>query len=162
MSPPGWSRPMPRIVIVITLLLFMEGCSLHEIRSPEPPPSLPIRYPLQDRNNVWSSSRWWEGFNDSRLNRLMEKSFSGNLDIQQAVSRLRQARILYHQAGTSQLPSLSLDGSAGRKKTLTTAGSLTDNSFSVSLSAAYELDLWKKIASSTAETKACPIPPNIA
>lgn len=138
---------MPRIVFLLSLLLVVGGCTLHDIRQPKLPQSMPGSFPFQKEGKKIHLGRWWEEFDDTGLNQLMKKSLSTNLDIQQAISRLRQSQILYYQAESAQLPWLNLNASAGRNRTPTTTGSLTDNSFSTSLTASYELDLWKKIAS---------------
>lgn len=137
---------MPRFHILLIVLLITGGCSLHEIRSPEAPESMPAFFPVGEYTEM-PLARWWENLNDPQLNQLMEKAFAENLDIRQAVSRLRQAHILYQQAGAGLLPEITLKASGGRQKVLAGTTYITDNSFSASLTAGYELDLWKKIAS---------------
>lgn len=139
---------MPKYFLSLILLIAIGGCSPHEIRQPSLPESMPADFPLKNQVGGQRIDKWWQAFNDPDLNQMMEKSFADNLDIKQALSRLRQASIRSSQAGTGQFPWLTLNGSGGRKKTLTAADAVTDNSFSISLSASYELDLWRKIASS--------------
>jgi len=52
-------------------------------------------------------SAWWRQFNDPELARLIERALSGNLDLQTAASRVRQAREQVVIAGAAELPSLS-------------------------------------------------------
>lgn len=37
-------------------------------------------------------TRWWEGFDDPVLNQLVQQAVEGNLNLQQAIARIRQAR----------------------------------------------------------------------
>ena len=57
---------------------------------------------------------WWGQFDDPVLTRLIDRAIDANLDIAQAVSRLRKARAALVQSRTDLLPSLDASGSGGR------------------------------------------------
>jgi len=140
---------MPKIIFILFFFITMTGgCSLHEIRTPQTPDSMPSRFSARKAIKEIQLEQWWKIFNDTELNKMMEKCFAENLDIQQAVSRLRQAHIQYQQSGTALLPEVSFKVSGSRQTIPTGKTYVTDNSFSASFAASYELDLWKKIASS--------------
>ena len=94
--------------------------------------------------------RWWLAFNDTVLNRLMERLFVGNLQLEQGFARLEQSRATLGSLRSSQWPSLNLDVQGGRAMEPSFAGDSTGNSLRLSAAAAYEVDLWGKLASRTA------------
>ena len=57
---------------------------------------------------------WWGQFDDPVLTRLIDRAIDANLDIAQAVARLRQARAALVQARADLLPSVDASGSGGR------------------------------------------------
>lgn len=58
--------------------------------------------------------RWWNGFDDPVLSRLVEQAFAANLDIGAAGARLRQARATVRQAIGAGLPQVGASGSVTR------------------------------------------------
>lgn len=60
------------------------------------------------------SDKWWESFNDAKLDSVIDRALSQNLDLAQAEARLGQARALSKYAGAEFLPNISLDSSAQR------------------------------------------------
>lgn len=113
-------------------------------------------------------TRWWQGFNDPVLTRLVEDAATTNLDLVQAIARLRQAREALIVNRSSLFPSLS--GSSGFNRseplrgggasltlpdgTVVNAGSGGRNSFSLGLDASYQVDLFGGVASSVAAGRA--------
>ena len=49
-------------------------------------------------------AQWWKGWNDPELNALVDEALAQNLDVAQAVLRLRQQRLLADTAGSAFLP----------------------------------------------------------
>ncbi len=56
-------------------------------------------------------AHWWTAFNDPELNALVEHAIAANLDLQQAASRLRQARAARQIAASALLPEVNANGS---------------------------------------------------
>lgn len=96
---------------------------------------------------------WWRTFGDKKLNELVSEALSDNPGLLQAVARLKQARALARKAGADQIPTLNIEGSALRSRTIGTdpAGTTTQtkiaNQFGLDLAASYEVDLWGRINS---------------
>ncbi len=90
-------------------------------------------------------SHWWTIFGDPLLSSLMEQARVNNLDVRQAEARLRQA---WAQRGITKadlFPVLSANASGSRTRTSETEGeSITQEHFSNSLDASWELDLFGK------------------
>ena len=92
---------------------------------------------------------WWESFGDADLNALIAEAFTANLDLQQAYARFAQAEALVRTSGAAQLPVLDLAGAGGRRQAVGLTGAVTADTYSLSLPASFELDLWRKLASRT-------------
>ncbi|MBI1623230.1 efflux transporter outer membrane subunit [Comamonas suwonensis] len=53
-------------------------------------------------------AQWWRGWNDPALNALVDEALAQNLDVAQAVLRLRQQRLLADTAGSAFLPAVAV------------------------------------------------------
>jgi NodT family efflux transporter outer membrane factor (OMF) lipoprotein len=90
-----------------------------------------------------SLSKWWTTFNDPVLSGLMEKAVAENLDIKQAFSHVKQARIQRGITGAAQYPSVNAKGSAGRSYRKDIKGDFSGtNNLSLGLDASWEPDLF--------------------
>jgi NodT family efflux transporter outer membrane factor (OMF) lipoprotein len=140
----------------ITVLgITITACTPHRVtRNPLPPVAVPEAY------GAASSARplpeeWWREFEDADLDHLVARSLEDNLQLRAAWARLRQASAVVDQAASAKWPQLNLDGSATRQKSRfemsEPIGEMTTktNRFSVSLGAAYEVDLWRRVSSQT-------------
>ncbi len=85
--------------------------------------------------------RWWTALNDPMLTGLVEQAATQNLDVAQAVTRLRQAREALVQSRASLLPSVSAGGGASRTEAVT-GGAGGASSFSLGADVNYQLDLF--------------------
>lgn len=83
--------------------------------------------------------RWWTRFDDQGLSSLVERALEANLDIAQAVSRLRQARAALVQAHADILPSLDASASGGRNFD---SDARDRDSFSAGVNASWAIDLF--------------------
>ncbi|MGF6770855.1 multidrug efflux system outer membrane protein [Paraburkholderia sp. GAS199] len=60
--------------------------------------------------------RWWRNFNDPTLNALVDRAARGNLDLQEAVLRIVQARTQVQSAAAQGLPNVRATGSYQREQ----------------------------------------------
>lgn len=95
--------------------------------------------PQQAGMNVAADTRWWESFQNPELTLLMQAALQRNLDIEQALARVEQARGAARAAGADLLPQVNGSGSAGRNDI---RGGSTRESADIGLSASYALDIW--------------------
>ena len=56
--------------------------------------------------------RWWQGFNDPALTKIIERVFKQNLDIQASLERVAQARAVARVAGAKLWPTLNTSAQA--------------------------------------------------
>lgn len=102
----------------------------------------------QPRDNSLSG-KWWEIFNDARLNVLEEQVAIANQSIIQAQAQYAQAQHLVQAAQSSFLPILNISGTTSRFQAATgqnVAVSGIRNLFGTATSVAWEPDLWGKVA----------------
>jgi len=98
--------------------------------------------------------RWWGRFDDPMLGQLVEAAARSNLDVAQAVARLRQAREALVISGAALLPTVSGSANYSRSDTLRGGTSVTlpggtatssgggNSNFSLGLDASYQVDLF--------------------
>ena len=145
-------RLIPFLLICsVVLIVFIEGCTLHQIRPVQMHTDIPETYQRTDAETLTASpaAEWWRSFNDPVLDGLMEKTFEGNLDIARFVARLRQALAITRQRKADGQPFLNLESNAGRSRQVSAAGERVGNSLDYFFAAGYEVDLWRKVESRT-------------
>lgn len=138
-----------RPLIGFLILLSASGCaSLHQAAQPPLPGPLPSRF-LEDgtTEDLSEPGRFWERFNDPRLNELESNALDGNLTIKQAMARYDQFTALEKISRSSSLPFLNLTGSTGRDKPLSMSGNSEGSTFKLAAVAGYEIDLWNRLGS---------------
>jgi len=102
----------------------------------------------QPRDNVLSG-KWWEIFNDPRLNKLEEQVAAANQSIIQAEAQYRQAQHLVQSAQSGFFPILNLTGTTNRFRAASgqsVAVSGVRNLFGVAGAIAWEPDLWGSVS----------------
>jgi len=109
---------------------------------------LPEQFTLYSAEGADATNRWWESFQSVELNALVEEALTGSPTIQQAWARLAQADAVAKKAGASRWPSLSAEGDG--KATRNSVDYTNVESYSLGLTASYELDLWGRVKSAAA------------
>ncbi|HTX48928.1 MAG TPA: TolC family protein, partial [Caulobacteraceae bacterium] len=80
-------------------------------RRPEiPTPSAYLERAPSTTSQSPDLAAWWSRFNDPTLTALVTRALAGNLDVQTAASKLRQARRQEVIAGAAALPQLEASG----------------------------------------------------
>jgi NodT family efflux transporter outer membrane factor (OMF) lipoprotein len=101
-------------------------------------------------------THWWHKFDDPVLGQLVVQAAAANLDLAQAVARLRQAREALVVSQSSFFPTVSGSGNASHTEslvgrgqvvtlpdgTVTTTGRGGSSSYSLGLDASYQIDLF--------------------
>lgn len=146
---------------VLLLATALTGCSVGPDYHPRAPAELgvPASYSVPAAPSREDLTRWWDRFDDPVLGRLVQQAAAANTDIAQAVARLRQAREGLLQSRSQLLPNVS--GSAGYQRnenlrgggrsftlpdgTVVDTGGGGTNSFSLGLSANYQVGIFGEI-----------------
>ncbi|WP_349608599.1 TolC family protein [Cupriavidus sp. DF5525] len=145
----------------LTLVLSVgvsAGCAVGpDYRKPDAPvPAHYLGQPGLEQRQASSPAdlaRWWEGFGDPLLTRLVSLALDQNLDLAQASARVAQARAGLGLANAALLPSVSASAQAARtyQSIETPLGQLLNatpgfdrygNSYEANLGATWELDVF--------------------
>ena len=84
---------------------------------------------------------WWRAFEDETLHGLVVKALAENPTIDAAISGVRVAEAFLTGQRAADLPSVNINGSLGRSRSIGFMGGLS-TTWSISGAASYELDLW--------------------
>lgn len=134
----------PRISLLLAALA-LAACA--HIDTTKPTVELP---PMTDKAPA-GAERFWTLFEDEQLTRLVDEALANNRDLKIAVARIEEARANLRIARSALYPSLDANAGVGRSKqsgsiNLPPGTPLIGNTFNVGVSAAYEVDLWGKLA----------------
>lgn len=152
-------RPPLLFRLVLGTIPLLAGCDIgHDYARPRLDIPLAYRASPEGAAAAWPSSGWWRGFHSAELNTLVEQARGQNFDIAAAIARVRQADAQVRIAGAPLLPAVNGTASAswqheglgtGSSSRLGSSGfgrgsnaSIDFHSYSIGLSAAYELDFW--------------------
>lgn len=140
-------RTVLAVVWVATLSLG-QGC-VYRSKVQHDLPKPPGRYHGAEAKRAADAGRFWEVFGDRQLDRLMRELLEQNLSLEQAWARVEQARASLALYKAGYYPTLTAKGEAGRSHTAQVFGdmerSFSRNTFTLSLGAAYEVDLWGRV-----------------
>jgi NodT family efflux transporter outer membrane factor (OMF) lipoprotein len=128
------------------LAILLASCTVDSGPSSKPTPvpaewrnaaNFPVSSPSRDL------SRWWSRFNDPTLNRLIASALKDNPDVSIASSRVRESRARRDSETAGLFPSINggTSRNAGRNRT-DLAGTTSATSYSASLDASWEIDLF--------------------
>jgi NodT family efflux transporter outer membrane factor (OMF) lipoprotein len=132
--------------LLLFFLLVVGGCSPYVADlKPEDYADLPDTYSAEGVSTV-QPDRWWQGFNSSDLDRLIDEALNDNLSLRQAWARLQQAQALSRQAESSQKPDLDFSSYYSGSRTRDSGDTDDSEEFSLGLSSSFELDLWGRVA----------------
>lgn len=154
-------RRMPKAAVAVALLgstILVTGCM--------PQASAPVR-PAQDLPSQWhtgapqgrTAADGWAVFDDAVLSRLVDEAVVNNIDIAAAVARIDEARALLAQSESSRRPVVDASLDADRmQSSLRTATPMPGaprqrNNYRLTLNAAYEIDLWDRLANASATAR---------
>jgi len=137
------------LILIIIAALGVPGCSLHKSQISEPLIEMPSTYSTEVEEPSPHIDKWWERYGDEQLNFLMEEALQNNLDIAQAYERLQQSMATVRIVNSSRGVALTVDAAGGRGRQPTSLGAVTDDTYTLSAFASYEIDLWGKLKSRT-------------
>ncbi len=108
----------------------------------------------------YTVEKWWLNFADAKLNAVIEEALKNNNDVLIASENVNQARISLSKANTSYFPSLSFLANVSRDKysretfLANQQNRSIEDSYQGSVTAAYEVDLWGRLAALRKSAKA--------
>ena len=132
--------------VAALLAVALGGCAAVGPDYSEPQLAVPAGWSAGTGTDAMDAAllaRWWHGFGDPVLDRLVADALAANLDLAQARARLREARARRGVAGAALMPSVdaSLSGSRSRSSGQSGSGS-TRELYSAGFDASWELDVF--------------------
>ena len=143
-------------ILTYCLILLVQGCTLFPSKRAERSVSGQVNFPDFWRNSGVGnegaiSSGWIETLNDPEMSALVFEALERNQSIQISEAQLRIAKESLAFGRSPRLPSFSASGSGsgGGSKSRDAAGDLSDwrnsESYGLTASASWELDLWGRL-----------------
>jgi outer membrane protein, multidrug efflux system len=138
----------------IGLAVLLAGCAAVGPDHQTPAVALDERFINAGGSGVNSTApgediaRFWRGFNDAKLDALIERALAANTDVRLAQARLQEARALQGEADAASRPGVGIDASAQRSVTPlsqqpnASRSERTGNTFDAGFIAAWEIDLF--------------------
>lgn len=150
-----------KTLVALSLIGLLTGCFKlgPDFKRPTPEAKVPESYQSYTRDGEDQAlpvpeDRWWEDFNNPTINHLVTRVLNRNLDIQQATAVIQEMEARVVQTRADRFPYLGFQGQTAREQRSETnyvpgssisLGGAT-SSYSLSLPASFELDLWGKLA----------------
>lgn len=145
---------LPRLVLAACVAGLAACAGLPERNVPEDVAAeLPGRFDdVLPAAEAEVSAAWWRAFNDPVLDALVERGLEHNSDLIIGAARLREARAVLRQTRAEQIPDVGVfvGGNRGRAASALTPGqTAVGESGSYGVQAAFEVDLWGRLAAQT-------------
>jgi multidrug efflux system outer membrane protein len=109
-------------------------------------------YSPKEKIKVEAEDRWWRVFNDPELDRIAEEALTNNLDIKRATAAVLEVRAQLVETRADRFPTVGIDADAQRQQRPVIGiipgqtFSTTSTSYTLSLPATFEVDLWGRLA----------------
>ena len=133
--------------------LSLAGCAM----APQPAPPATLVTPAQWRTPVIPGAPverdWWRAFGDPVLDQLVRQAQQNNGDVRVALSRLQEYQARVRIASSAQAPAVTASITPGRSRALGAAGASDGTAITGQVQASYELDLFGRLASTTAAAR---------
>jgi NodT family efflux transporter outer membrane factor (OMF) lipoprotein len=143
LPPAGRLRARTILIAVVATLLSGCGPAIHELKAPV---AAPARFSESGTSPL--PDKWWESFEDPVLSGLIDQALANNFSLKTAWDRLSQAAAEARSAGADIFPTLDAEVENSRNRYREDGQTGEGHSYSLGLTASYELDLWGRIRSS--------------
>ena len=140
-------------VLIGVLLLCQFSCAPYKANEDRSPPvAIPESFSSSGSPKAYEE-RWWVTFEDPALDAFVAQALTDILDLAQAWARLEQATALARQAAAGLWPEIAVETGYSKSQSNFSGGdrlgtfSITAERIPLTIGAAYEVDVWKRIAS---------------
>jgi NodT family efflux transporter outer membrane factor (OMF) lipoprotein len=139
------------VAVMLVVFGLLTGCMVGPDYQ-EPRINLSSSFANRDQpgfSNQETEVFWWRGFNDERLNRLVDLAIAGNHDLRIATARLREARALWSEIESDRFPTVTSQGSYSRERqSKVRAPGVRDRDldlYNIGFDATWELDFFGRV-----------------
>ena len=153
--------PCFRCFYVVIALCFLCGCATVGVDYESPDVSIPDAWVAsleQDLKGNSSLEKWWRGFGDPTLNRLIEQTRKSNPNLRIASQRVAEARALRGVARSQLFPTIDATGDAVRNRAseslLAPVPENPSNLYSAGFDAGWEVDVFGGLRRNVESTEA--------
>lgn len=130
--------------------LMLAGCAMAPQPAPAPTLQVPVAWRTAPAADAQVARDWWKAFGDPQLDALVRRALDNNGDLRIASSRLQEYAARVRIAGSARQPALNVSFAPTRARTIGALGQPVEvTSLVGSVQAAYELDLFGRLASTT-------------
>lgn len=140
---------MRKYAIALSVMLLLAGCGGLLPRSQYTRPEVTLPRQWQESSltgtTVATKEQWWQDFNDSVLNELIEKALRYNNNLAAATIRVKRAQLSAKLTDSNRTPSVSVGANSSISRDL--QNHIETKTSGATVTASYELDLWGKLAS---------------
>jgi multidrug efflux system outer membrane protein len=155
------NRSPAAVGVSLAVALLLTACApLPHATPPEAAVALPAQWsegaahpdtPPDTREGVRDgastlSQGWWRQWGDARLDALVEQALQRNADVLVAMARVEEARAQWSATDAARSPSVNLTTGGQVGRSLGAFGPTQTRSLQPGLQAAWELDLWGRLA----------------
>ena len=105
-------------------LVLLSGCALVGPDHQTPTTELSAGFANANQPGLSTDpahTRWWQGFKDQELERLVDLAVAGNHDLRVATARLREARALWDETAFDRYPTVTADAAYSNERRSETA-----------------------------------------
>ncbi len=144
------TKTIKKIFTGVVVTLLISGCAMMGPDYIKVEPEVPQAWHSQLTGGLMGGqvdsallAQWWQGFNDPVLASLEDGAVQGNLDLQEARARVREARALRGGSRAGLFPSLNAMASATKSRSSGNVGGGGEaEMYSVGFDAGWELDIF--------------------
>jgi len=148
------------VTLGVTIILSLTSCNMAP-KFHRPKVEIPNHYRVELKSNPdtdhksFANIRWWEQFHDPVLNDLILNALSNNNDLKIAVARVQEYNGILGVISSELFPQIGANLNKTRQQlSLETIQTIPSsfrrfNTYAATLNAAYELDIWGRIRSSS-------------
>ena len=133
---------------ILFLTLLLTSCKVgNDYKKPQLFTNVELTSSIKTNGSKTVSTDWYKQYGDNDLNSLIMQSLQSNMDVNIAISKLKQARIALKSSAVNNLPMVNLDASYHYDKLSKNRGLSVDNDYYQNgLDASWEFDIWGKNA----------------
>jgi NodT family efflux transporter outer membrane factor (OMF) lipoprotein len=141
-----------RYTACVCLIAVLAGCAStgNEISTEKLNENMKISDTFAYSGEGEYGEKWWEIFNNSELNGLMEQMFENNYNIAGSYEGLKALQAALGISRADRLPSVDAGAQAGETYSTSSTGERKwREGYEISLTASYEADIWGRIKAAT-------------
>ena len=131
-----------KILSSLALAAILSGCALKNIDEDYGK----ILLENNASENFAIDERWWLGYEQPRLNELIQAALKNNLDLAKSAIAINRAIAQAGALDANLIPVFNANVGVDASRDIKSGNSSWSRSYSAGISLSYEIDLWRKLA----------------